>query len=269
MTDPQFESPCFGTGWDGLKEVDCINCAGNAQCKDRFVNGTLRKYFEGEGNTGKSVEEIGKALSVSPESVTEAVNTLNEIMTDDDSTAIELKETEVIKAPKARRGRKAKDLVECPECDGAGYINGAECPICDGYGDISEKKLAAKQQSVEAKVVERTKEPVNSEAVTGNDLKASVGGGDSPSNSESGVLPLPEPEVSNPVFVSTGDSGRANEDNQNGENGQHDKTPELVRSPILSVERILSIVDQVNSFYLDSQNNEFRVTFRLKDQYRN
>lgn len=165
MSNEAMESQCFGKGWDGLGDENCMECSAQIQCKDRFVNGPFWEFTNNPENKGKTWEERSEFFSVSIPSIQEAHNTMAAILKEQtkeneevtEETNVEeqkvepaipvVEETKTEGPVRARRGRKPSDLITCPACGGTGGTTDNYCPVCDGYGDVSAKKYEEMQKS--------------------------------------------------------------------------------------------------------------------------
>jgi hypothetical protein len=169
---------------------------------------------------------------------------------------------------KKRKGKRPKDLMDCPYCNNGFGPDGNPCAVCGGYGNISAKKLQAYQQGQSSTMATGTAEQVNTQSPTRNGFTAGMAGGNTSSGSVSGVLPLQRTSVSNVVQPSTTNSGPANPP-QATSSGQTSKRSKAVsgleRASIFSVESILLLTTgEVLSSEFSNALGTVTVTMRLK-----
>jgi len=169
---------------------------------------------------------------------------------------------------KKRKGKRPKDLMDCPYCNNGFGPDGNPCAVCGGYGNISAKKLQAYQQSQSSSVATGTPEQVNTQPVARNGITAGMAGGNTSSGSVPGVLPLQRTSVSNVVQPSATNSGPANPP-QATSPGQTSKRSKAVsgleRASIFSVESILPLTTgEVISSEFSNALGTVTVTMRLK-----
>ena len=169
---------------------------------------------------------------------------------------------------KKRKGKRPKDLMDCPYCNNGFGPDGNPCAVCGGYGNISAKKLQAYQQSQSKTMATGAPQQVSTQPGTRNGVIAEMAGGNPSSTGVPGVLPLQRTSVPNAVQPSTTNSGPANPP-QATSSGQTSKRSKAVsgleRASIFSVESILPLTTgEVLSSEFNNALGTVTVTMRLK-----
>jgi hypothetical protein len=169
---------------------------------------------------------------------------------------------------KKRKGKRPKDLMDCPYCNNGFGPDGNPCAVCGGYGNISAKKLQAYQQSQSPSMATGASEQINTQPVTGNGFAAGMAGGNPSGSGVPGVLPLQRTSVPNPVQPSAENSGPANPP-QATSPGQTSKRSKAVsgleRGTIFSIDQLLSLSDgHVKTVFLNNETGELSLSMRLK-----
>jgi hypothetical protein len=169
---------------------------------------------------------------------------------------------------KKRKGKRPKDLMNCPYCNNGFGLDGNPCAVCGGYGNISAKKLQAYQQSQSPSMATGAPQQVSTQPVTRDGLTAGMAGGNPSGSGVPGVLPLQRTSVPNAVQPSAANSGTANSP-QATSSGQTSKRGKAVsgleRTSIFSVESILPLTTgEVLSSEFNNALGTVTVTMRLK-----
>lgn len=169
---------------------------------------------------------------------------------------------------KKRKGKRPKDLMDCPYCNNGFGPDGNPCAVCGGYGNISAKKLQAYQQSQSKTMATGAPQQVSTQPVTRDGFTAGMAGGNPSDSGVSGVLPLQRTSVPNSVQPSAENSGPANPP-QAMSSGQTSKRSKAVsgleRASIFSVESILPLTTgEVLSSAFSNALGTVTVTMRLK-----
>jgi hypothetical protein len=306
MTVDQMQlSECYTKGWAANVDPVCKECSAATKCKDGLLHGVFHEVVS--MNPGITNEQLSQALTIPVESIQVLKQEYDEFMggaapippvqTPQMSTPpippqVPQMSTPPVQTPtppvppqapqmptpqvpqqasdpcKKRKGKRPKDLMDCPYCNNGFGPDGNPCAVCGGYGNISAKKLQAYQQGQSSTMATGTAEQVNTQSPTRNGFTAGMAGGNTSSGSVSGVLPLQRTSVSNVVQPSTTNSGPANPP-QATSSGQTSKRSKAVsgleRASIFSVESILLLTTgEVLSSEFSNALGTVTVTMRLK-----
>jgi hypothetical protein len=293
MTVDQMQlSECYTKGWAANVDPVCKECSAATKCKDGLLHGVFHEVVS--MNPGITNEQLSQALTIPVESIQVLKHEYDEFMggaaptppippqvpqmptppTQMPTPPVQMP-TPPVQMPqqssdpcKKRKGKRPKDLMDCPYCSNGFGPDGNPCAVCGGYGNISAKKLQAYQQSQSLSVATGTPEQVNTQPIARNGITAGMAGGNTSSGSMPGVLPLQRTSVSNVVQPSATNSGPANPP-QATSPGQTSKRSKAVsgleRASIFSVESILPLTTgEVISSEFSNALGTVTVTMRLK-----
>jgi hypothetical protein len=169
---------------------------------------------------------------------------------------------------KKRKGKRPKDLMNCPYCNNGFGLDGNPCAVCGGYGNISAKKLQAYQQSQSKTMATGAPQQVSTQPVTRDGVTAGMAGGNPSGTGVLGVLPLQRTSVPNAVQPSAANSGPANPTQtilQGGTSKRSKAVSGLERGAVFSVESILPLTTgEVLSSEFNNALGTVTVTMRLK-----
>jgi hypothetical protein len=307
MTADQMQlSECYTKGWAANVDPVCRECSAATKCKDGLLHGVFHEVVS--MNPGITNEQLSQALTIPVESIQVLKQEYDEFMGGSAPTPpvqapqmptppvqapqmptppvqapqmptppVQAPQmpTPPVQAPqqsldpcKKRKGKRPKDLMDCPYCNNGFGPDGNPCAVCGGYGNISAKKLQAYQQGQSSTMATGTAEQVNTQSPTRNGFTAGMAGGNTSSGSVSGVLPLQRTSVPNAVQPSATNSGPANPP-QATSSGQTPKRSKVVsgleRASIFSVESILPLTTgEVLSSEFSNALGTVTVTMRLK-----
>ena len=285
MTVDQIQlSECYTKGWAANVDPICKECSVAVKCKDGLLHGSFHDVVSMNPNI--TIEQLSQALTIPVESIQVLKQEYDEFMGGASSTPpVQMTQmptppTPPVQMPtpqapqqtsdpcKKRKGKRPKDLMDCPYCNNGFGPDGNPCAVCGGYGNISAKKLQAYQQSQSKTMATGAPQQVSTQPGTRNGVIAEMAGGNPSSTGVPGVLPLQRTSVPNAVQPSTTNSGPANPP-QATSSGQTSKRSKAVsgleRASIFSVESILPLTTgEVLSSEFNNALGTVTVTMRLK-----
>ena len=297
MTVDQIQlSECYTKGWAANVDPICKECSVATKCKDGLLHGSFHEVVSMNPNI--TIEQLSQALTIPVESIQVLKQEYDEFMGGTSSTPpvqmpqmptppvppqapqmpipqIPQMPTPPVQAPqqsldpcKKRKGKRPKDLMDCPYCNNGFGPDGNPCAVCGGYGNISAKKLQAYQQSQSKTMATGAQQQVSTQPVTRNGATAGMAGGNPSGIGVPGVLPLQRTSVPNAVQPSATNSGATNPP-QATSPGQTSKRSKAVsgleRASIFSVESIFPLTTQeVLSSEFNNALGTVTVTMRLK-----
>jgi hypothetical protein len=304
MTVDQIQlSECYTKGWAANVDPICKECSVATRCKDGLLHGSFHEVVSMNPNI--TIEQLSQALTIPVESIQVLKQEYDEFMGGASSTPpvqmpqmptpptppvqmpqmptpptppVQMPQMPQMPTPQApqqtsdpckkRKGKRPKDLMDCPYCNNGFGPDGNPCAVCGGYGNISAKKLQAYQQSQSKTMATGAPQQVSTQPGTRNGVIAGMAGGNPSGTGVPGVLPLQRTSVPNAVQPSATNSGPTNP-SQATSPGQTSKRSKAVsgleRAAIFSVESILPLTTQeVLSSEFNNALGTVTVTMRLK-----